>query len=374
MMKSKYILITLIILSCSKGMMSQCAKADQSIWSKAWESCQASQSPNQERGVVHWIQYDLGATYTLSSSRIWNANYIPNLEKGVREISIDVSNDGSIWTNIETLEIPKGEGLAQFAGVSGPDFNHVQARFILINIYSTWGHADCASISEFQVTLGEVNASSTNSNNDEDDDEEEDTDEGEEESEDECEAPEVVEIEIESATEVFISWDDVGAEEYVVIIGNDEEDFEEYFSDEPEIFIEDLEPHTEYALFIEVICEDDSFAESEVFYFETCGYEEEDENEFTTGGESSSFKLTIAPNPSIDDVKFQLFASAPTTVRLELSNTKGQSIYRENKLHPGGIQTFEIPTSDQPAGMYVLRAFNPNLNQVALEKVILINP
>ncbi|MEM9823559.1 MAG: hypothetical protein AAF985_20915, partial [Bacteroidota bacterium] len=60
----------------------QCADADMAVWNNTWESCQSATNPNPERGEGHWIQYDFGSVYTLSSTRIWNANATEKLSAG----------------------------------------------------------------------------------------------------------------------------------------------------------------------------------------------------------------------------------------------------------------------------------------------------
>ncbi|MDG2449630.1 MAG: discoidin domain-containing protein, partial [Saprospiraceae bacterium] len=110
----------------------QCSDLNESLWENTWESCELTQSPNAQRGEGHWIMYDLGSPYTISTSRIWNSNL--ELEKGVKSLIVDYSLDGSTWIPLDTLEIAQAKGSDEYAGVIGPDFNNNEVRYILFHI------------------------------------------------------------------------------------------------------------------------------------------------------------------------------------------------------------------------------------------------
>ena len=61
-----------------------------------WESCSSKVNPNSARENSHWIQYDLGYIYPITSSYIWNYNVFEQTDKGFKDVVIDYSIDGYV--------------------------------------------------------------------------------------------------------------------------------------------------------------------------------------------------------------------------------------------------------------------------------------
>lgn len=118
----------------------------------SWLSCQTSANPNAARGNTHWIKYDFGAAYTLTTSKIWNYNVVGQTNRGMKDIVIDYSLDGVNWTQANTFQIPQASGNSNYTGVTGPNFGGVTARYVLITAVSTWGHS-CAGLSEIRIDI-----------------------------------------------------------------------------------------------------------------------------------------------------------------------------------------------------------------------------
>ena len=145
--------------------------------SESWLSCQTNANPNVTRGNGHWIQYDLGDTYALQSSNIWNFNtperinsynnenwsltpLSGKLDDGMKDVIIDLSIDGTTWTEWGRFTIPKASGSGIYAGSAGPDFGGKVARYVLITGLSNYG-GTCYGLSEVRIKGNIVTISST---------------------------------------------------------------------------------------------------------------------------------------------------------------------------------------------------------------------
>ncbi len=115
-----------------------------------WLSCTTSANPNIARGSGHWIMYDLTFPYSLTELHLWNYNHPQFLNRGARQIIIDVSNDGTNWTHVETVELPQANGRSTYEGVNIMNFNNTQARFVLITVQTNWG-GSCFGLAEVRI-------------------------------------------------------------------------------------------------------------------------------------------------------------------------------------------------------------------------------
>ena len=132
-----------------------------------WLSCQEAANPNPIRGNGHWIMYNLGHNYAMTTSTIWNFNtperinsynneswsllpLVGKTEDGLKEIIIDLSNDGITWTEHGRFTIPKAPASSFYQGVPGPDFTGKAARYVLVTALSNHG-GDCYGLGEFKI-------------------------------------------------------------------------------------------------------------------------------------------------------------------------------------------------------------------------------
>lgn len=125
--------------------------------SDSWTSCEITMSPNPERGVSHWIRYDLGYVYALSTTHFWNYNVAAATEKGMKDIIIDYSLDGINWTEVAAFQLPQATGSDDYPGTEGPNLGNIEARYILITGLTAWGDINCAGLSEVRFDIGEAN-------------------------------------------------------------------------------------------------------------------------------------------------------------------------------------------------------------------------
>jgi hypothetical protein len=147
--------ILVIILTCSFAMtiQAQCyMDRHNTSWYDGWVSCDKKVSPNPQRGSGHWLMYALGHRYVLGKSYFWNHNVPTSLSDGAKEITIDYSLDGISWNTYGNISLIKGTGQNIYEGEEGPDFQNIEARYVLITVLETHG-GNCAGISEVKIDV-----------------------------------------------------------------------------------------------------------------------------------------------------------------------------------------------------------------------------
>ncbi len=156
----KNIIATLFVLFFTFGewdLVGQCASNEHSnVWKDSWISCQTKASPNPARANSHWIMYDFGAPYNLTTTRVWNANEQGATNKGLKDIIVDYSLDGNTWTKLGNYQFNQAPGTNTYKGFAGPNFGGTNARYVLITVVTTWGN-NCASLAEIKFNLGDSN-------------------------------------------------------------------------------------------------------------------------------------------------------------------------------------------------------------------------
>lgn len=151
-MKKLIIIITFLFLQ--QFALAQCLPDRHSTsWYDGWASCSASASPNPARGVSHWIMYNFGKPYSLSTTTLWNSNDPAHLDYGIQGYAVDYSLDGTNWTTLGTFAAEKASGSPFYEGIEGPDFDEAIAQFVLITALSNYG-GNCFGFSELRINLG----------------------------------------------------------------------------------------------------------------------------------------------------------------------------------------------------------------------------
>ena len=157
-------LVTLFIIFMLTGLTSQaqCLENRHSTnWYDGWISCTASPNPKTSYGTTHWIKYDLGYTYTLHNTKLWNSNDPSHLDYGIMDYKVDYSIDGTNWINLGSFTANQASGLSQYEGEFGPDFGGVSARYVLITPTSNYG-GSCFGFSELLFNIdGSLSADET---------------------------------------------------------------------------------------------------------------------------------------------------------------------------------------------------------------------
>ena len=143
-------LALLLSLPCTGK--SQCQ--DNLAWGDIWTSCTQTPNPNNLRGLSHWLQYDLGAAYQLSSLHLWNANQPGATLQGVKTLAIDVSDDGENWEDLGTFAVKQANGQDYYSGDRIEQFPETNTRFLLLTVLETLGDPSCTGIHELRLELG----------------------------------------------------------------------------------------------------------------------------------------------------------------------------------------------------------------------------
>lgn len=116
----------------------------------SWLSCTTATNPNTARAAyTKWIKYDFGSQYKFQGSRIWNYNVAGQTNRGFKVVAVDYSLDGKTWTSVgSTYSWQQASGAADYAGFTGPNFNNIKARYILISAIQDWGATTCTGFSK----------------------------------------------------------------------------------------------------------------------------------------------------------------------------------------------------------------------------------
>jgi hypothetical protein len=116
-------------------------------------------NPNAVHGPGHWILYDFGNQYKFGQLKVWNTNDPGHLDWGLRDVILDVSIDGMIWTNVGEFTFTQASGQSIYEGEEGPDLDGVEGRFLLITAKNNWG-GECFGLSEIRLHAEETVISS----------------------------------------------------------------------------------------------------------------------------------------------------------------------------------------------------------------------
>ena len=76
--------------------------------------------------------YDLGSPHAFFESHIWNLNVPDQTGQGARNCYFDFSVDGETWENFGTFEVNEAPGNDDYSGESGPYFDGIVGRYMLI--------------------------------------------------------------------------------------------------------------------------------------------------------------------------------------------------------------------------------------------------
>ena len=136
----------------------QCGDGQSNTTDSHWLSCEIADNPNSVRNPGHWILYDLGYDYNLTTSTIWNYNVENETGKGFKDVIIDYSNNGITWNELGAFQWPQANGESEYTGFEGPDFDGTTIRYVLISAINTWDDQECAGFAEVQFNIDRATA------------------------------------------------------------------------------------------------------------------------------------------------------------------------------------------------------------------------
>jgi len=148
----KKIVTTIITLYIITQINGQCLEERHNTnITDAWVSCQLSSNPNNTLGNSHWILYNFDEVKNLYESIIWNINHPDYLNYGVKRIRIDYSQNKVNWTYWGELNLAQATARSDYIGESGPDFNGLATKHLLVTVLETYGDMNCAGFSEIKI-------------------------------------------------------------------------------------------------------------------------------------------------------------------------------------------------------------------------------
>ena len=78
-----------------------------------------------------WIKYEFNRVYELRELWIWNYNS-PLTSRGMKDVTIDYSCDGTNWVNLGNYTIPEASGSDDYSGSVVADFGCALAKAVVI--------------------------------------------------------------------------------------------------------------------------------------------------------------------------------------------------------------------------------------------------
>jgi len=123
----------------------------------------ASTSPSGQTCKT-WAKYSFDRVYTMGTMWVWNCNQGGGNEmRGLRNVSVDYSTDGTTWTNLGSYEWPMATGLSSYLPFN-VSFNGLQVRHVVISSTQNWG-SNYFALSEVQFCPATTAATVPNPSN-----------------------------------------------------------------------------------------------------------------------------------------------------------------------------------------------------------------
>lgn len=169
--------------------------------------------------------------------------------------------------------------------------------------------------------------------------------------------------------EAFFMWEGIeDIESYIVEYGieNDpQREIIEVF--EPEIFIENLEPFSNYELIIGILC-DDEILWSEPFYF----YTEEDFEPTTNTVEAQHLqsKYKVFPNPTKRQITFQILSEKEDVLDYSITDINGKIVQTNQMIIAKGFNQTTLDLSNLADGIYLLTGITEKNRSLIQDRIV----
>lgn len=184
----------------------------------------------------------------------------------------------------------------------------------------------------------------------------------------ECDKVEDIWLVEATETTATIEWEPVGDEDYYLIrYGFADEPYleEEEESETPIIYLEDLEPFTEYALRIGNFCEEEQINYSDEFLFMT-GATDVDETS------SNQNRLRLFPNPTSGRFSLEYYSDTDNQLSYTITDLAGKVLQNNTTRVAQGMNIQEIDLSDLPDGLYIINTVTTIAGRSISEKIVKI--
>ena len=107
-----------------------------------------------------WIQFEFDRAYKLHEMWVWNCNvqFEMVLGFGVKDATIEYSEDGETWTSYGDVEFAQGTSQEGYAHNTTVALDGVIARYVRLNVNNAWGAAGQVGLSEVRFLYIPVRA------------------------------------------------------------------------------------------------------------------------------------------------------------------------------------------------------------------------
>ncbi len=111
-------------------------------------------------GLPAWIQYEFDRIYRLHEMWVWNYNvqFELVLGFGLKDVTIEYSEDGENWTALGDVEFAKATATAGYTHNTTIDLQGVSAKYVRLNVNSGWGMLGQFGLSEVRFLYIPVQA------------------------------------------------------------------------------------------------------------------------------------------------------------------------------------------------------------------------
>jgi hypothetical protein len=88
-----------------------------------------------------WIQFEFDDIYELLEMWVWNSNQTIEsvIGFGVKDVTVEYSDDGENWTSLGDVQIPRAPGTPNNAHDATIDLSGASAKFVRLTVNSGWG-------------------------------------------------------------------------------------------------------------------------------------------------------------------------------------------------------------------------------------------
>jgi len=88
-----------------------------------------------------WIQYEFDKPYQLFEMSVWNSNQLiePSIGFGMKDVTVEYSEDGVNWTLLGDVEFARASGLPTYVANTTIDMSGILAKYVRLTAKSNWG-------------------------------------------------------------------------------------------------------------------------------------------------------------------------------------------------------------------------------------------
>jgi len=87
-----------------------------------------------------WIKYEFDKAYALHELWVWNSNQLieTSVGVGIKNVTIEYSQDGDVWTALGDVQFDQATGTANYAANTTVDMGGILAQYVRLTVRSNW--------------------------------------------------------------------------------------------------------------------------------------------------------------------------------------------------------------------------------------------